>query len=171
MKILILLSFLFYSRLSYSQPNKIYSTAEEAIADLSQKINGTYSGLTLSKKKCSMTVKYYSSMKNISNRTLVNFLVELSDDENSQKVVATLTDNGDLVAPTSEMITGQHLTLPDGTQKFIFGLLSGGNTEKYLSLEVSSEGVSVLARQGYTLDPEAPRILCLNMRIEKHRHK
>lgn len=163
MKKLILVSFLFYSQLSYTQPNKIYNTAHEAIADLSHKVEGKYSGLTLSEEKCTMTVKYYPS----TNEALVNFLVESCQGENPQKVVATITDDSHLVAPTSEMITGQQLVLEDGTEKFIFGLLSGGNIEKYLSLEISPEGVSVLARQGYILDPEASRILCLNMHIEK----
>lgn len=158
MKELIAVSFLFYSQLAYTRPNKIYNTANEAIVDLSQKIHGTYSGRTQSEKKCTMTVKYYSSASN----NIVNFLVE-SGDDHPQKVVATLTDDRHLVAPTSEMISGQQLILADGTEKFIFGILSGGNTEKYLSLEISSEGVSVLARQGYILDPEAPRILCLDM--------
>lgn len=158
MKELIVVSFLFYSQLAYTRPNKIYNTVNEAVIDLAQKIQGIYTGHTQSEKKCRMTVKYYSS----AGHNMVNFLVE-SGDDHSQKVVATLTDDPQLVAPTSEMISGQQLVLADGTEKFIFGILSGGNIEKYLSLEMSSEGVSVLARQGYILDPEAPRILCLDM--------
>lgn len=162
MKTIIFLTIIVLSQISFANPAKVYDSANEAVQELSELIQpGSYSGETLSNFPCKIDLHYYS----FSGSNVANILVTETSNEIVKQIVITLSTDPKIIYPTSEMASGQRFTLPDNrTEKFRFGLLSGGNKEKYFSIEIGPEGTSIIAREGYILDPNTPRVICLNLK-------